>query len=142
MPTLSSLFPGASFNLDATLIVSVLMGGAASYAAGRALAQGWRSQAMCFLHALLIAFSAAFLHYALFQDVALSLTRLAGAFAELGVNPTTSVVQLARALGHFAVIYLLQIAFAITGYRMTRASQMAGQYGFDRSPPSDAHPAN
>ncbi len=84
--------------------LSVILGGAASFSAGRALALGWRPLAKGILYALMIAAAARFLHYALFAEPLLSLSRYG--------------LDLAPALG-----------FVLAGFRLTRRRQMKQQYG-------------
>jgi hypothetical protein len=84
--------------------LSLIIGGAASFAAGRALATRWRPLWQALVYALLIAAMVRFLHYALFAEPLLS----AQAYG----------LDFAAALG-----------FTIAGFKLTRRRQMRQQYG-------------
>jgi hypothetical protein len=75
----------ASFQQDVLvfLLLTVLLGGAASWRAGQAVAQSWQPVWPVIAYALLLAFAARFLHYALFSGPLLSLPHLALDFAVL-----------------------------------------------------------
>jgi hypothetical protein len=90
------------------LILLALLGGAASAAAGRAVAQSWRAPVVLFFYAFLLALVLVFLGQALF-DMTPRLSGLAAAFG-------------------------WTLALAMTAFRLTRARQMAVQYGFTRTP--------
>ncbi len=95
------------FDLHGLLIflgLSVIIGGAASFAAGRALARRWRPFWQALIYALGIAAMVRFLHYALFAEPLLS----AGAYG----------LDFAAALG-----------FMLAGFKLTRRRQMQQQYG-------------
>ncbi len=82
--------PDPLFDLRSVLIflgLSVVIGGAASYSAGRALAIRWRPLWQALVYALLIAAMVRFLHYALFVEPLLSLEGYGLDFAAaLGFN--------------------------------------------------------
>jgi hypothetical protein len=84
--------------------LSVILGGAASYAAGRALARRWRPLAQAPVYALLIAAAARFLQYALFAEPLLS--------------PEGFGLDFAAAL-----------VIMLAGFKLTRRRQMREQYG-------------
>ena len=94
------------------LLVTVIIGGAASFMTGRAIAQTWRPYWHIPFYALAIAATVRFFHYALFDEPLLSLKNL--------------VVD-------FAVVLIA----ATFGYRLYRAHQMARQYPwlFERTGP-------
>jgi hypothetical protein len=95
------------FDLRGVLIflgLSVVIGGAASYSAGHALALRWRPIWQTLAYAMLIAAMVRFLHYALFAEPLLSLK-------EYGLD-------FAAALG-----------FNLVGFKLTRRRQMERQYG-------------
>lgn len=96
-----------AFDLRSVLVfigLSVIIGGAASFSAGRALARRWRPLWQAFVSALLIAAMVRFLHYALFGEPLLSLARYG--------------LDFATALG-----------FNLIGFKLTRRRQMERQYG-------------
>jgi hypothetical protein len=85
------------------LLVTVLMGGAAAFMSGRAVAQTWRPYWQIPLYMVPIAATVRFFHYALFEEPLLSLQNY---------------------LVDFAVV----LAAASLGFRLLRARQMAEQY--------------
>ncbi len=85
------------------LLVTVIIGGAASLMTGRAIAQTWRPYWHIPFYALAIALTVRFFHYALFGEPMLSLKNL-------GVD--------------FAVVLFA----ALAGYRLHRVHQMVRQY--------------
>ena len=87
------------------LLVTVILGGLAAFATGRALAQTWRPVWMLPLAMVLLACAVRFIHYAVFSETLLS----------------------AR---NFVVDFIVVTAIAFAGYRFTRARQMAQQYGW------------
>jgi len=90
------------------LVLLALLGGAASAAAGRAVALTWRAPLILVFIAFLLALVMVFLGYALF---------------ELAPRPS----GLALAFGW-------TLAVALAAFRLTRARQMVVQYGFTRAP--------
>ena len=86
-------------------IVSLLMGGLAAFATGRALALTWRPSWHLLVNMLGLAAVVRFCHFALFEDTLLD----AGAYAR-----------------DFAIALLA----AWLGYRQVRTQQMTGQYAW------------
>ena len=124
------LYESGPWGMLIFLLLTIVMGGAASLAAGRALALTWRPLSHCVLYAAPIAATIAFLHYALFQENVIPLYALGAAIAGFSMAPASSLAQLAMGLGGFAVLFIIHSAFALAGYRFTRARQMTGQYKF------------
>ena len=87
------------------LLVSVAMGGAAGWLAGRAVAQTWRPPWQLAAYMLILGAAVRFIHFALFEGTLLS--------------PHYYLVDSVIALG-----------FAWAGFRLTRRRQFARQYGF------------
>jgi hypothetical protein len=87
------------------LLVTVFLGGGAAYAAGRAVALTWKPRGHIVTYSVLLAAAARFIHFSLFRGTLLS--------------PHYFIVDL--------VVVLL---FAGLSFRLTRARQMAGQYGW------------
>jgi hypothetical protein len=85
------------------LLVTIVIGGAASFMTGRAIAQTWRPYWHIPLYALPIAAAVRFFHYALFAEPLVSLL-------------------------NYAVDCAIVLAAASLGYRLHRAQQMARQY--------------
>ena len=87
----------------AFIIVTLLLGGAAAFASGRAIAETWRPAWQVPLYMALLGFAVRFVQFAVFGAVL--------------VSPRSYLVD-------FAVL----AAFAAAGYALTRRSQMARQY--------------
>jgi hypothetical protein len=108
------IYEGGPNGLWVFVLVTLLMGGSGAYISGRAIAQTWRPFWHIPLYMLLLAAAVRFFHYALFWEVLLS-------------------------AWNYAVDFLVALAAATAGYRVTRSSQMAAQYGWllqRRSPSS------
>ena len=91
------------------VLVTIVLGGGAAWLAGRAIALIWRPWWNVVLAALLIGLGVRFIHFALFGATLLS--------------------------SHYYVVdTLVAILIGLFGYRLTRARQMARQYGFLRRP--------
>jgi hypothetical protein len=85
------------------LLVSVLLGGGASWLAGRAVAGTWRPLWHIAFYMLMMGFAVRFIHYALFRGTLLS-------------------------LHYYLVDAAICLAFGSAGFRATRAAQMTTQY--------------
>ncbi|HMQ71734.1 MAG TPA: hypothetical protein PKA84_10840 [Rubrivivax sp.] len=85
------------------VFVTVVLGGAAAYASGRAIARTWQSIALLVFYCALLACAVRFLHFALFDGTLLSLPAW---------------------LTDFAVM----LAAGLLGFRLTRVTQMVTQY--------------
>lgn len=99
------------------LLVTVFLGGGASWLTGRAVAGTWRPPFQAALYALLLALVVRFIHYALFGGTLLS--------------------------GYFYVVdAAVCLASAFLGYKVTRSRQMRRQYAWlvagERPVPPDA----
>ncbi len=94
-------------NAGPFLLVTVILGGGAAFLAGRAVAQTWRPWWQAMLYMLILGAAERFIHFALFDGTLLS--------------PSAYGLDTAVAIG-----------FACAGYQITRARQMARQYGFLR----------
>jgi len=103
MPT--NLYGGGENWMWTFLLVTVLMGGSAAYASGRAIAQTWRPFWHVPLYMLALAAAVRFCHFALFEEPLLS--------------PRS-----------YAVDFAIAFAAASLGYRLVRARQMTVQYGW------------
>src|SRR6185437_1243046 len=102
--------------LPSFLLVTVLLGGGAAYLAGRAIAQTWRPWWSIIAYMMILGVAVRFCHYALF----------AGTF----LSPY-----------YYVVDTIVLILMATLGFRGTRDSQMARQYGFlNASAPGAARP--
>lgn len=90
-------------NLEVFIGITVVLGGTAAFLTGRAIALSWRPAVVLIAYMAILAGAARFIHFALFDGVLLS--------------PS-----------YYLVDFLVVLAFAGLGYRMTRAHQMATQY--------------
>jgi hypothetical protein len=87
------------------LLVTVLMGGAAALATGRAIAQTWRPFWQLVFYTLLLALTVRFLHYSLFGQPLL-------------------------APGNLLLDWLVLAGAGAYGYHRSRRRQMVEQYGW------------
>src|SRR5436853_3438792 len=90
------------------LLVSVVMGGGAAWLAGRAIASTWRPWWHVAFYMLILGLAVRFIHFALFEGTLLSLQ-------------------------YYAVDAVVCLIFGFLGFRITRAAQMATQYGWINS---------
>lgn len=86
--------------------VTICLAGGAAMLTGRAIARSWQSDVELFLYMVLLAAATRFIHFALFEGSLLSLQ-------------------------YYVVDLVVISALAFLGKRLTRARQMARQYGFD-----------
>ena len=101
--TMETIYLTGPNGLAVFALVTVILGGAASWATGRAIAMTWKPLWQLFLYAALLTFAVRFIHYALFQQPFL--------------EP-----------GNVVIDDLVLTAIAFIGYRMMRAWQMQNQY--------------
>ena len=99
------LYAGGPNTLWVFLLLTVVMGGAAAFVSGRAIAQTWRPFWQVPVYMLILAGAVRFCHFALFQEPLL-------------------------APGSYLVDFLVAFFAASLGYRTVRARQMATQYGW------------
>jgi hypothetical protein len=88
------------------ILVTVLMGGAAAWQTGQAVAKTWGEIWKLVAYCLLLGVAVRFLHYALFQGTLLSLK-------------------------YYAVDTAIVLAAGFLGWRIKRAAQMATQYPWE-----------
>ena len=100
-------------DLVSFLLVTVVLGGGAAWLAGRAIAQTWRPWWSIVAYMLILGLAVRFIHFALFDGTL-------------------------RSLHYYAIDAAVAILLAGLGFRVTRAKQMARQYGFLGQPRSDA----
>jgi len=99
------LYAATPHGLMTFVAITLILGGAGAWAAGRALALTWRPMAMIALYMLFLTAGVRFLHYALYGEPLLS--------------PQ-----------FFLIAYVWNLIVAAFGYRRTRAAQMATQYSW------------
>ena len=85
------------------LLLTVILGGAAAWATGRAIAATWRPLWQVPIYGLLLAVAVRFLHFALFEEPLL-------------------------AVGNFLVSALVLLSATGAGYRLERVRAMTTQY--------------
>lgn len=85
------------------LVLTLIIGGAGAFLAGRGLARGWKPYWRVFVYTALLAAAVRFFHYALFDGNLLSLY-------------------------YYLVTYALLLAAASLGFRYMRTAQMVTQY--------------
>jgi hypothetical protein len=98
------------------LVITLLLGGSAAWATGRAIAKTWRPYSQTIVYAFVLAAAVHFLHFALFSEKLASL--------------------------HFYLIgWLIVLGAASIGFRRMRVQQMLTQYSFafERSGPFHWH---
>lgn len=92
-------------SLGVFLLVTVFLGGGAAYMAGRAVAVTWGHLTYVVVYSALLTAAARFIHYSLFGGTLLS--------------------------PHYLLVdFVVLLALAGLGFRLTRAGQMAGQYAW------------
>ncbi len=99
------LYAATPYGLCTFVLITLILGGAGAFAAGRALAQTWRPMPMIALYMLFLTAGVRFLHYALYGE-----PMFAPQF--------------------FVVAYVWNLVVAAYGYRSMRVSQMATQYSW------------
>ncbi len=92
-------------NIVDFLLVTVFLGGGAAYLVGRAIALAWAPKRLLVVYTVLLSAAVRFIHYALFHGTLLSLQ-------------------------YFVVDLVVLAVLTALGYRITRAGQMASQYGW------------
>lgn len=101
------LWPGLLLETSLTdfLLVSLVLGGAAAWRTGQAVARGWGAYSHLLLYSLLLTGAVRFVHFALFEDTLFSLQ-------------------------NFVVEFVLLLSIATLGFRFVRRRQMTIQYGW------------
>lgn len=101
------VWPGLLVETSAAdfILVSLILGGAAAWRTGQAVARGWGSFWHLVAYVVLLAGAVRFCHFALFEDTLFSLQ-------------------------HFALEFVLLMAVATLGFRFVRRRQMTAQYGW------------
>jgi predicted permease len=89
------------------LLVTVVLGGSAAFVSGKAIAETWRPFWQVIAYGLLLGLVVRFVHFALYEEVLLSLR-------------------------NYIVDCAVLLALAILGYTLARRGQMATQYGWPR----------
>ncbi len=87
------------------LLVTVCLAGGAAFAAGRAVALTWKPLGHIVTYSVLLAAAARFIHFSLFGGTLLSFQ-------------------------YFLADFVVLLILSGLGFRLTRARQMAGQYGW------------
>ncbi|SDP27667.1 hypothetical protein SAMN04488061_2695 [Filomicrobium insigne] len=100
---MDTFYPAEPHAFAVFLFATVILGGAASWATGRAVALTWKPLWQLVFYMGLMTLAVRFIHYALFHEVFLSLQ-------------------------HVGVDFVVLAAIAWLGYRQTRSTQMQSQY--------------
>lgn len=100
------IYPTGPNGLAVFALVTVVLGGAASWATGRAIALTWKPFWQLGVYMALMTFAVRFIHYALFHQPFLT-------------------------PGNVVIDFLALSAAALIGYRMMRAWQMQTQYPWE-----------
>jgi hypothetical protein len=95
------------------LLVTIIMGGATAYVTGKSIAETWRPTWQILLYALITALAVRFIHFALFEEVLLSLR-------------------------NYIVDCAVLCSASFVGYTHTRKRQMTDQYDVLREAPRTA----
>jgi hypothetical protein len=103
------LYPDAPGAIWVFLSMTVVLGGLAAWATGRALAKTWRPYVQVLIYMIPLAAAMLFLHYALFGEKLLS-------------------------IHYYIVNYLIAAIAASVGFRRMRVQQMLTQYSFAFAP--------
>lgn len=127
---LDVIAPAGPDALWTTLFLTVVLGGAASAAAGRAVARSWRRPRILIFYALLLACGFGFLDYALFDNPVIPGGRILDDVGLLATAPGAGLSDMPAALAGLGVNMVFLLAVALAAFRRTRARQMAVQYGF------------
>ncbi|MBX9741345.1 MAG: hypothetical protein K2X62_14805 [Beijerinckiaceae bacterium] len=122
--------PAGPDALWTTLLLTVVLGGAAAFATGRAIAQTWRPASRLVTFCLMLAAAIGFLDYALFENPVIPGARIVAALAALREAPAAALADLAGALAGFGLTFAFILAVALMAFRLTRARQISRQYGF------------
>ncbi len=109
---MSTLLSGYTGSIGVFVILTVVLGGAASYTTGKAIAETWKPYWQLVWYMVLLAAAVRFFHYALFEETLLSL------------------------IGYLASLVVL-LAAATLGHYQARRRQMRERYGWrgGRAPP-------
>jgi len=115
-----------AFQMDVIdwLAITLLLGGPAAFATGKALASGWRSRTQLVGYVLLLSGFTGFLCWALFEVPVISASRILQALGQ------GDVAGLLAALAGYAVTALILITISLVSFSHARARQMARQYPF------------
>lgn len=100
---MDAIYPTGPNGLAVFALVTVVLGGAASWATGRAIAITWKPLWQLGVYIALMTFAVRFIHYSLFHQPFLT--------------PSNVLID-----------YLVLTAIAYLGYRTMRAWQMQAQY--------------
>jgi hypothetical protein len=115
-----------AFQMDVIdwLAITLLLGGPAAFATGKALASGWRSRAQLVGYVLLLSAFTGFLCWALFEVPVISASRILQALGQ------GDVAGLLAAMAGYIGTALILVTIALLSYAHARSRQMARQYPF------------
>jgi hypothetical protein len=133
---LDIIAPAGPDALWTTLLLTIILGGAASAAAGRAVARNWCGPHMLAFYAFLLACTFGFLDYALFGNAVIPLWRIGTDVAMILDAPAAALADLPIALAGLVVNFAFLLVVGLVSYARVRARQMAVQYGFMTNGPT------
>ncbi|MGD9785764.1 MAG: DUF6867 family protein [Hyphomicrobiaceae bacterium] len=107
---MSDLYQSGANGLFVFLVLTVILGGAAAWSTGRAIAQTWKPYWQLATYMALLATAVRFFHYALFGEPLL-------------------------AIGNYLASLVVLAVAGAAGHLVTRRRQMAQQYAFERPGP-------
>lgn len=109
---MDAIYQGGPNTFWVFIVLTVVLGGAAAWSTGRAVAQTWKPYWQLVWYSVLLAAAVRFFHYALFQEPLI-------------------------APGNYAVDLAVLMGLAAAGHKTTRLRQMASQYHWmEADPPS------
>ena len=124
------LFDGGPYAGLVFIGLTLVLGGGAALATGRALAITWRKPRILVAYMAILAAAVGFLHYALFAESVIPLNRVLQAIALLRTYPIEALVSLVASLWYYWVTFAVLLVISFTGYSIARASAVTRQYGF------------
>lgn len=128
--TMNFLYEAGNYGVLSFLILTIIMGGAAAMATGRALAATWRPIRQAIIYAVPLSATVAFLHYVFFEEPVIPLELIGEQLARAADMPGSALAGIAWHFRGWAAIFVILSLFALLGFRLTRARQMNRQYHF------------
>jgi hypothetical protein len=116
----------SAFQMDVIdwLAITVILGGPAAFATGRAVAQGWRARVSLIVYVLILSACIGFLCWALLEVPVIPAQRLLEALSARDAS------AFAHSLAAYGVTVLLLGLMASFGFTYARRAQMKRQYPF------------
>lgn len=128
--TMNFLYEAGNYGVLSFLILTIVMGGAAAMATGRALASTWRPVSHAVWYSIPLSAAVAFLHYVFFEEPVIPLELIGEELALIGDMPASAVAAIAWYLRGWAAFFVILSLFGLLGFRLKRVRQMNSQYHF------------